>query len=301
MEDEELDLFSLKGMKKKKKKKKTQKREKKVKPAAAEKEGQVAPALSDADNRAILEDDEELDIFKIKRKRKKATPAALPEPVEEPEEDVDGADEDEDDLALVKVKRRKDRKKPKNKVLDEDEDDDESGSEDVVDHDDPREDDRDYTYQELLSRVYANIRRDRPELQDNKKKMMIKPPQVLPFGSRKTIIMNFVEICSTMHREPEHCLSYLLAELGTSGSLDGQQRLVLKGRFQPKGVENIIRRYIGEYVACKLCKGADTILTRDQATRLHYVECQSCAAKRSVPPIKMGFSAQIGRRQVVGR
>ena len=134
-----------------------------------------------------------------------------------------------------------------------------------------------------------------------KKKLLIKPPQVLPFGSRKTIIMNFVEICSTMHREPEHCLSYLLAELGTSGSLDGQQRLVLKGRFQPKGVENIIRRYIGEYVACKLCKGADTILTRDQATRLHYVECQSCAAKRSVPPIKMGFSAQIGRRQAVGR
>ena len=297
MENEELDLFSLKGMKKKKKK--TQKREKKVKAAAAEKEGQVTPAVSDADNRAILEDDEELDIFKIKRKRKKATAAALPEPVEEPEEDVDGADEDEDDLALVKVKRRKDRKKPKNKVLDEDEE--ESGSEDVIDHDDPREDDRDYTYHELLSRVYANIRRDRPELQDKKKKMVIKPPQVLPFGSRKTIIMNFVEICSTMHREPEHCLSYLLAELGTSGSLDGQQRLVLKGRFQPKGVENIIRRYIGEYVACKLCKGADTILTRDQATRLHYVECQSCAAKRSVPPIKMGFSAQIGRRQAVGR
>ena len=57
------------------------------------------------------------------------------------------------------------------------------------------------------------------------------------------------------HREPEHCLSYLLAELGTSGSIDGQQRLVLKGRFTPKGVENIIRRYIVEYVTCKLCKG----------------------------------------------
>ena len=72
MEDEELDLFSLKGMKKKKKK--TQKREKEAKAAVADTEGQVAPALSDADNRAILEDDEELDIFKIKRKRKKATP-----------------------------------------------------------------------------------------------------------------------------------------------------------------------------------------------------------------------------------
>ena len=61
-----------------------------------------------------------------------------------------------------------------------------------------------------------------------------------------------------MHREPEHCLSYLLAELGTSGSIDGQQRLVLKGRFTPKGVENIIRRYISEYVTCKMCRKLPT-------------------------------------------
>ena len=33
---------------------------------------------------------------------------------------------------------------------------------------------------------------------------------------------------------------------------------------------------------------ADTILTRDQSTRLYFMECQSCASKRTVPPIKMG-------------
>ena len=93
----------------------------------------------------------------------------------------------------------------------------------------------------------------RPELQD-KKRTKMKPPQVAPYGSRKTIFVNFVEICSTMHREPDHCLSYLLAELGTSGSIDGQQRLVLKGRFTPKGVENNVRRYISEYVTCKMCR-----------------------------------------------
>ena len=27
----------------------------------------------------------------------------------------------------------------------------------------------------------------------------MKPPQVAPYGSRKTIFMNFVEICSTMY------------------------------------------------------------------------------------------------------
>ena len=31
---------------------------------------------------------------------------------------------------------------------------------------------------------------------------------------------------------------------GTSGNLDGQQRLVVKGRFLPKVFEGILRRYI---------------------------------------------------------
>lgn len=39
---------------------------------------------------------------------------------------------------------------------------------------------------------------------------------------------------------------YLLAELGTSGSLDGQQRLVVKGRFLPKSFETVLRRYVNE-------------------------------------------------------
>ena len=51
---------------------------------------------------------------------------------------------------------------------------------------------------------------------------------------------------SRMHRQPEHVMMFLLAEMGTSGSLDGQQRLVIKGRFAPKNFEAILRRYISK-------------------------------------------------------
>ncbi|KAF7145137.1 hypothetical protein RHSIM_Rhsim04G0108800 [Rhododendron simsii] len=47
-----------------------------------------------------------------------------------------------------------------------------------------------------------------------------------------------------MHRQPEHVMIFLLAEMGTSGSLDGQQRLAIQGRFAPKNFEGILRRYI---------------------------------------------------------
>ena len=49
-----------------------------------------------------------------------------------------------------------------------------------------------------------------------------------------------------MNRNNEHVSAYLLAELGTSGSLDGQQRLVIKGRFLPKAFETVLRRYVNE-------------------------------------------------------
>lgn len=47
-----------------------------------------------------------------------------------------------------------------------------------------------------------------------------------------------------MHRQPENVdvVTFLLSEMGTSGSLDGQQHLVVKGRFASKYIEGILRR-----------------------------------------------------------
>ncbi len=61
--------------------------------------------------------------------------------------------------------------------------------------------------------------------------------------------VTFLSFCR-MHRQPEHVMAFLLAELGTSGSLDGQQRLVVKGRFAPKVFEGILRRYVSKYLIC---------------------------------------------------
>ena len=49
-----------------------------------------------------------------------------------------------------------------------------------------------------------------------------------------------------MHRQPEHVIQYMFAEMGTTGSVDGSGRLVIKGKFQPKQIEHVLRRYIRE-------------------------------------------------------
>ena len=70
--------------------------------------------------------------------------------------------------------------------------------------------------------------------------------QVAREGTKKTAFTNYMELCKAMNRQPEHVQLFLLAELGTSGSLDGQSRLIVKGRFQPKAFEGVLRRYVNE-------------------------------------------------------
>lgn len=155
--------------------------------------------------------------------------------------------------------------------------------------------DRDYEYEELLSRVFHILRENNPELAGDRRRTVMRPPQVLREGTKKTVFVNFMDLCRTMHRQHDHVMTFLLAEMGTSGSLDGQQRLVIKGRFAPKNFEGILRRYINEYVICNGCRSPDTILSKEN--RLFFLRCEQCGSGRSVAPIKAGFVARVGRRK----
>ncbi|KAL3826204.1 hypothetical protein ACJIZ3_022233 [Penstemon smallii] len=89
----------------------------------------------------------------------------------------------------------------------------------------------------------------------------MKPPQVFREGTKKTVFVNFMDLCTTMHRQPEHVMMFLLAEMGTSGSLDGQQ-----------SAKALIHRLL-------------------------FLRCEQCGSGQSVAPIKAGFVARVGRRK----
>lgn len=121
--------------------------------------------------------------------------------------------------------------------------------------------------------------------------MLVSAPQVMRIGTIRTCWFNFNENCQQMKRPPQHVLSFYQAELGTEASIDGSARMVLKGRFVPKKVESLLRKYISEYVTCAMCRSPDTVLTRDSVSRLYFVNCNSCGASRTVASIKSGFHA----------
>jgi translation initiation factor 2 subunit 2 len=94
-----------------------------------------------------------------------------------------------------------------------------------------------------------------------------------------------------MHRAPEHVFQFFMAELGTEGSIDGNQRLVIRGKYVPKYIESLLRKYIVEYVTCLMCRSPSTSLTRDTVSRLYFCHCQDCGSSRSVAPIRSGYHA----------
>jgi translation initiation factor 2 subunit 2 len=233
-----------------------------------------------------------------KKKKKKKVTIEEDVPAEQPEEEEEDVTSMFSDL----------KKKKKKKADDQDDVDDDNVQDDLFDPKDIKDDSqaswhgttRDYTYPELLSRIFRILRQNNPELAGGEmRRYTIVPPSVHRDGSKKTVFANIVDIARRMNRSPEHIISFLFAELGTTGSVDGEQRLVIKGRFQQKQIENVLRRYIVEYVTCKTCKSPETLLTKEN--RLYFVQCESCGSTRSVSAIKSGFMAQTAKRAVARR
>merc|ERR1711936_1147027 len=158
--------------------------------------------------------------------------------------------------------------------------------------------DRDYTYDELLQRVYTIMKEKNPDtVVGETKKFVMRPPQVVKVGAKKTAFVNFSEIAKMLHRQPKHLLAFLFAELGTTGAIDGSNQLGMKGKFQQKHIENVLRRYIKEYVTCHTCRSPDTILAKEG--RLFFLQCMLCKSKTSVQTIKSGFQAVTTKRSAI--
>lgn len=318
MAEEELLPFD---MKKKKKKKKTgfdpdalEPAEPAVDTATEEPDKDDAEIKAEQAQEKAEDDDFSLDFDSTKKKKKKKKQAidleelkeALPTEESEKKDEEEaaedgGADFDMDgDPTLLKKKKKKKRVKD----IDELTKDDPDVEEDNFDAVDSAKKlggrswsgtDRDYTYDELLTRVFSIIKEKNPEMvTGEKKKIVMRPPQVLRAGARRTSFANFAEISRMLHRQSKHVLAFLLAELGTSGSVDGNNQLIIKGRFNQKQIENVLRRYIKEYVTCHTCKSPDTLLQKEE--RLFFLQCETCGSRCSVASIKSGFQAVTGRR-----
>lgn len=211
--------------------------------------------------------------------------------------------EEADVAAMLDLSKKKKKKKKKDKSSKKSSSDETSGDGDMADQhrmlleadaaqetDDPHDRKAEYTYDELLERIVNILQEKNPDLIE-KKRRNVKPPQLTLMSSKKTLWVNFQEICTMMQRSPDHVFAFFMAELGTEGSIDGNQRLVIRGKYVPKYIESLLRKYVVEYVTCNMCRSPNTDLNKDSGSRLYFCHCRDCGSSRSVALIRSGYHA----------
>ncbi len=180
------------------------------------------------------------------------------------------------DLTLKKKKKKKvkENKEENNKVKEE-------INEVIYDE---KEDQEDYDYVYLLDRFYSVLREKNPALATRKRQII--PPPILHAVGKKTMWSNYAVIVGILKRTVDHVQSYINYELSTDSSIDGNMRLIIKGKYNSKNLEPVLKKYIIEYVSCSGCKSHETVLVKDPITRVSFIKCDTCKSSRSVNPIK---------------
>jgi translation initiation factor 2 subunit 2 len=140
-----------------------------------------------------------------------------------------------------------------------------------------------YSYDFMLSKIYKQLE----AYQSIKPKVNVRIPPINAFkvGTNKTLWANFDILCKSIKRSREHVYCFFENELGTTSSVDGKNRLLIRGKFKSHELNSVLEQYIDTYVVCKICGSKDTLLEKDQ--KLFFVCCQSssCLSKRSVSKI----------------
>lgn len=140
-----------------------------------------------------------------------------------------------------------------------------------------------------LDIIYNKLQENKPDLIERKKKSL-QHPHVIK-NNNKTVWTNFQKICTSLNRDPKHVYDFFLEELGTTGSIDGEQNFVIKGIFKPNIFEKMLKKYIKHYVSCHSCKSLETIMEKDPNTRMYIKKCKVCESFITVQNISKGYRA----------
>ena len=129
-------------------------------------------------------------------------------------------------------------------------------------------------YEKLLEQAYKEIK----PITGKSERFEISKIQGHAEGT-KTILTNLQQISSTLRRDQEHILKYLLKELATSGKITNN-RVILQRKIPSSKINGKINDYTKEFVVCKECKKPDTELIKDSPYL--FIHCLACGAKHSV-------------------
>ena len=133
-------------------------------------------------------------------------------------------------------------------------------------------------YLAMLNELFEKLPK-KPE--ERKSRFYIPRPEVY-FEGRKTVIVNFKKIVTSMNRDVKILSSYLGKELAAPVLYD-DPRLIIQARVDSDSLSSALTLFVKKYVLCPACKGPDTKLVKRR--RLIILKCEICGAETVVPPV----------------
>ena len=130
--------------------------------------------------------------------------------------------------------------------------------------------------------LYDRARSQLPEKVFEQSRLEIPKIDSLVEGN-KTFLVNVKEILAVMNREENHFLKFMAGELATSVTMEGV-RAVFAGKHASITLQNLLERYVKEYVICGECGKPDTVLIIE--TRILRKRCDACGASIAVKPLR---------------
>ncbi len=132
------------------------------------------------------------------------------------------------------------------------------------------------TIDALVDKFYAELEDKTSGLSFRKS---VKRPEIV-IKDRKTFIVNFSDVCSSVDRNMQNVADFMAKELTIDTSITANGELIVHGVFHKQKLEELVKRFVASYVQCPNCKSCCTQLYK--SNRITYISCGKCRAHTAI-------------------
>jgi translation initiation factor 2 beta subunit (eIF-2beta)/eIF-5 len=144
-----------------------------------------------------------------------------------------------------------------------------------------------YDYDRLLSRCIQRQEHDRNEMMLRCQTPISIPHADLIVGQSYTILNNwksYIRLFRALQRDPHLFQQYINEYYSCQSSVNQREQLTLNIRTTKTTFDNVLRKYLDEYVTCLKCQTAQTHLIKSDG--IWRIECQLCGSQRMVKRLR---------------
>ena len=127
----------------------------------------------------------------------------------------------------------------------------------------------------LIDRIYSTL-----DVQETKHTKQTLHEIVTKYEKPKTCLYKFDSICKSINRDIQLVKTFFETEMLTLTSLDGDNNLLITGRYDATKIKVILKNYIDNFVRCNECRHLNTKL--EKVSKLTFVKCNDCMSSRVV-------------------